>query len=156
MTRRHAPRLALALLERLVPDSEPVAGDLLEEFERRQSTAWFWLQVLAAIATASFARGAEIRPLRLVDHQPADALERSRRLSLRFPPVNLSASPVSGVGGLGLVILAGLVTLVMPAAWWLRLASALAGVVLGTAVIAMRGGTPTADPTSRPQSIRVR
>ena len=156
MRRRHAPRLALALLERLGPDSEPVAGDLVEEFERRQSTVWFWLQVLAAIATASFARGAEIRPLRLVDLQPADALERSRRMNLRFPPVNLSASPVSGVGGLGLVILAGLVTLVMPAAWWLLLASALAGVVLGIAVIAMRGGIPTAGPTSRPQSIRVR
>ncbi len=156
MTRRHAPRFALALLERLVPYSEAVAGDLVEEFERRQSTVWFWLQVLAAIATASFARGAEIRPLRLVDLQPADALERSRRMNLRFPPVNLSASPVSGVGGLGLVILAGLVTLVMPAAWWLLLASALAGVVLGIAVIAMRGGIPTAGPTSRPQSIRVR
>jgi hypothetical protein len=156
MTRRHAPRLALALLERLVPDSEPLAGDVVEEFERRQSAVWFWLQVLAAIATASFARGPEIRPLRLVDVQPADALERSRRMSLRFPAVNLSASPVSGVGGLGLVILAGLVTLLTPAAWWLLLASALAGVVLGIAIVALRGAIPTAGAPSRPQSIRLR
>jgi len=156
MTRRHAPRLALALLERLVPDSEPLAGDLVEQFESRQSFGWFWWQVLVAIATASFARRVEIRPLRLMDLQPADALERSRRMDLRFPAVNLSASPVSGVGGLGLVILASLVTIVMPAAWWLLFASALGGVVLAVIIIAMRGGLPTAGPTSRPQSIRVR
>jgi hypothetical protein len=146
MMRRPAPRLALALLERLVPDSEPLAGDLLEEFERRQSTVWLWLQVLAAIATVSFARGVEIRPLRLVDLQPADALERSRRISLRFPPVNVSASPLPGTGGLSVVLLACLVTMFAPAVWWLLLASALAGVVLGILIIAMRGG----DPTSRP------
>jgi len=156
MTRRHAPRLALALLERLVPDSEPLAGDLVEQFESRQSFGWFWWQVLAAIATASFARRVEIRPLRLMDLQPADALERSRRMNLRFPAVNLSASPVSGVGGLGLVIFASLVTVVMPAAWWLLFASALAGVVLAVIIISMRGGLPTAGPTSQPQSIRVR
>lgn len=153
MTRRHPPRFALALLERLVPDSEPLAGDLVEEFGRRQSSAWFWLQVLAALAAAPFARGVEIRPLRLVDLQPADAMERSRRMTRRFRPVNLTASPVSGVGGLGLVILAGLVTLFMPAAWWLLLASALAGAGLGFVIIAMRAGILAA---ARPPSICVR
>ena len=39
MTRRHAPQLALALLERLVPDSEPVAGDLVEE--SNDASPWF-------------------------------------------------------------------------------------------------------------------
>jgi hypothetical protein len=140
MKHRDAPRFALALLERFVPDSEPLAGDLVEEFEWRQSTIWFWLQTLAAVATASFGRDAEIRPLRLVDLQPADALERSRMMSLRFRPVNLSGSPLSDVGGLGLVIFGGLVTLVMPAAWWLLLASAFAGVALGVVMIAKRGG----------------
>lgn len=138
MTRRHAPRLALALLERFVSDSEPLAGDLVEEFERRQSSLWFWFQVLGAIAATAFARGVEIRPLRLVDLQPADAVERSRRIALRFRPVSLSASPVSGVGGLGLVIFACLVTFVVPAAGWLLLGAALAGVVLGIVIIAWR------------------
>ena len=138
MRDRHAPRLALALLERFVPDSEPLAGDLVEEFERRPSTVWFWVQVLAAIAAAWGARSGEIRPLRLVDLQPADAVERTRRLSLRFPAVNLSASPVAGVGGLGLVIFASLVTRVMPTAWWLLLASALAGCALGVVMIVVR------------------
>lgn len=153
--RRHAPRLALALLERFVPDGEPLAGDLVEELERRRSTAWFWFQVLAAIATASLARRGEIRPLRLVDLQPADAVERARRASIRFNRVNLSASPVSDVGGLGLLVLGSLVTIVMPAAWWLLLASALAGVLLGLAIIAVRDGWDTGG-VSRRLSIRVR
>lgn len=155
MMRRHAPRLALALLERFVPDGEPLAGDLVEELERRRSTAWFWFQVLAAIATASLARRGEIRPLRLVDLQPADAVERARRASIRFNRVNLSASPVSDVGGLGLLVLGSLVTIVMPAAWWLLLASALAGVLLGLAIIAVRDGWDTGG-VSRRLSIRVR
>lgn len=156
MTRRHAPRLALALLERLVPDSEPLAGDLVEELEQRQSTMWFWLQVLAAVAAASFARGVEIRPLRLADLQPSDALERSRQMNLRFRSVNLSASPVAGVGGLGLVILAALVTIVMPAVWLLLLAAALAGVVLGIVIIVIRGGARTAGSSGREQLLGVR
>jgi hypothetical protein len=80
----------------------------------------------------------EIRPLKLVGLQPSDAAERSRRLSLRFRPVNLTASPLGGVGGLGLVCLALLVTLVMPGVWWLLLASLVGGVGLGVALIALR------------------
>ena len=106
MTRRHAPRLALALLERCISDGSPLAGDLIEEFERRQSIVWFWWQVLAAIAIASFNQPGEIRPLQLVDLQPADAVERSRRMMRsECRAVNLSASPLSGVGGLGLLVL---------------------------------------------------
>lgn len=43
------PRLALALLERWLPDNEPLAGDLLEA-SRHRTRAWFWRQVLLAIA----------------------------------------------------------------------------------------------------------
>jgi hypothetical protein len=138
MKSRHAPRLALALLERFVPDSEPLAGDLVEEFGQRRSTVWFWVQVLAAIAAEWSTRSAEIRPLQLVDLQPADAVERTRRLTVLFRPVNLNASPASGVGGLGLAIFAGLVTVVQPGAWWLFLASALAGCALGVIMIVLR------------------
>jgi hypothetical protein len=138
MTSRQPPRLALAVLERLVPDSSSLAGDLIEEFCRRQSRRWLWWQVLTAIAIAPFKRADDIRPLRLVDLQPTDALERSRRMSLRFPPVNLTASPLYGVGGLGLVALALVVTVFEPAAWWLLLASIFGGIVLGVAMIATR------------------
>lgn len=137
MTGQQPPRLALAVLERFVPDSASLAGDLVEGFQRRRSRGWLWWQVLAAIARARFKRPDEIRPLRLVDLQPGDAQERSRRMSLRFGPVNLTASPVYGVGGLGLVALVLLVTVVAPAAWWVLLVAALGGVVLGLAMIAL-------------------
>ncbi len=141
MTQRRPPRLALALLERFVPDSEPLAGDLIEAFDERPSAVWFWAQVVVAVAAAWGARSRDIRPLHLVDLQPADAVERTRRLHLRFPSINVSASPVTGVGGLGLVILACLVTWARPAAWWLLLASALAGCALGIVMIVMRRDT---------------
>jgi hypothetical protein len=138
MNDRRAPRLALILLEQFVPDSEPLAGDLVEGFEEGRSAIWFWVQVFAAIAADWRARSSEIRPLHLVDLQPADAVERGRRLNLRFSRINLSASPVGGVGGLGLVILACVVTWARPTEWWLLLASALAGCAIGVAVIVVR------------------
>jgi hypothetical protein len=136
MTRHPTPRLALAMLERFVPDSPSLTGDISEEFERRQSRTWLWWQVLAAIATTRLRRPDQFRPLQLVDLQPTDAQERSRRMSLRFPAVNLTASPLYGVGGLGLVTLALLLTVVMPGAWWVLLASILCGIVLGVGLIA--------------------
>lgn len=138
MTTHEPPRLALALLERLVPDSAFLAGDLIEEYQHRQSRCWLWWEVLGAIAIAWCKRPDEIRPLRLVDLQPNDAVERTRRIGLRFEPVNVTASPLNGIGGLGIAALALLMTLVMPAAWWLFLGSMLAGVVLGVVMIATR------------------
>jgi hypothetical protein len=137
MTRRHPPRLAVALLERFVSDSTPLAGDLIEEFENRQSRTWFWWQVLAAIWIAWFQRHEEICPLHLADVEPIESLERARMRSLRFKPVNLTASPIHGIGGLGLVCLALLVTKVTPTVWWMFLGSVLAGVALGLAMIAI-------------------
>jgi hypothetical protein len=136
MTLREPPRLALALLERLVPDSAFLAGDLTEEYQRRQSRCWLWWEVLGAIAIAWCQRPDEIRPLRLVDLQPGDAVERTRTMGLRFDAVNVSASPLTGIGGLGIATLALVTTLVMPAAWWLFLGSLFAGVVLGVVMIA--------------------
>lgn len=138
MTSREPPRLALRLLEHAAPDGAPLAGDLVEEFQRGHSRVWFWWQVVAAIWIATSRRSKDIRPLKLVDLQPSDAAERSRRMSIRFRPVNLTASPLYGVGGLGLVALSLLVTLVVPGVWWLLLASSLAGALLGIVMIAMR------------------
>jgi hypothetical protein len=135
MRLREPPRLALALLERVVPDSAHLAGDLHEEYERRPSRWRVWREVLAAIAIAWLQRSDDIRPLRLVDLQPADAIERTRRLDRRITPVSLNASPLAGVGGLTTVVLALVATLVMPAAWWLIGISILGGVALGVAMI---------------------
>jgi hypothetical protein len=156
MTRRHAPRTPIALLEWLVPDSGPLAGDLIEEFDRRQSVAWLWWQVLAAIAALFVERPVEIRPLRLMDEQPIDAMERTCQWNRRFRNINLSASPVPGVGGLGLLVLCVLVTLVMPGAWWGLLGSTVAGVALGFALIARRdpSSAAAAAPPLRPIGLR--
>lgn len=156
MTRRHAPRTPIALLEWLVPDSGPLAGDLIEEFDRRQSVAWLWWQVLAAIAALFVEPSVEIRPLRLMDEQPIDAMERTRQWNRRFRNINLSASPVPGVGGLGLLVLCVLVTLVMPGAWWGLLGSTVAGVALGFALIARRdpSSAAAAAPPLRPIGLR--
>ena len=156
MTRRHAPRTPIALLEWLVPDSGPLAGDLIEEFDRRQSVAWLWWQVLAAIAALFVEPSVEIRPLRLMDEQPIDAMERTSQWNRRFRNINLSASPVPGVGGLGLLVLCVLVTLVMPGAWWGLLGSTVAGVALGFALIARRdpSSAAAAAPRLRPIGLR--
>jgi hypothetical protein len=125
------------MLERVLPDGPAIAGDLTEEFERGRSRAWFWWQALAAVAIASFGSRDEIRPLRLVDLQPNDAQQRTRRLMLRVAPVNLTASPLPGIGGLGIVLLAALVSLTVPAVWLVHLASVLAGILLGLGIIAL-------------------
>ena len=137
MTTRQPPRLALALLERLVPGSAFLAGDLIEEYARRPSRWRVWREVIAAIAIAWYERTDEIRPLRLVDLQPSDAIERTRRVTEHLEPVNLAASPLSGIGGLAVVVLLLLMTLVTPAAWWLYLGSVFAGILLGVVMIAV-------------------
>jgi len=51
MTVPAPPALATWLLHRMVPgeNNEALAGDLLEEFHRRGSVAWYWRQVLGAM-----------------------------------------------------------------------------------------------------------
>jgi hypothetical protein len=112
---RQPPRLALTLVARFVPDSEPLIGDLTEEFARRQSSIWIWWQSLSAIAAAFYRPTGEIRPLRLVDEQPLDAIERTLEMHRRRRDVSPSPSPLPG--SLGLVILGGLVTAVAPIIW---------------------------------------
>jgi hypothetical protein len=134
-----APRLALALLNRFTPDDEPLTGDLLEEYAAGRSRAWFWRQTIAAVALTMLRRSDEVRPLRLVDGVPArvSPLASAATIAPRRT-VNLTASPIAGIGGLSLVIMGTLVTIVMPQAWWLVAAAALAGVIFGVVLIAIR------------------
>jgi hypothetical protein len=141
------PRLAVALLNRFLPDNEPLVGDLLEEFAARKSRLWLWGQVVFALRTASFHNRVEVRPLRLVDRSPVEIIRSERRPWSRT--VNLTGSPLPGVGGLSLIIFAGLMTIVSPQVWWLMLLTIFAGVVLGLALVLLRHRTDCAIETHR-------
>lgn len=139
--RKTPPRLALVLLEQVLDGDAPLVGDLLEEFERRQSRRWFWLQTLGALVTVFAARRnrpLEIRPLHLVASQPADAMERTRRLNLRFRMVHPEASPLAAAGGLGIVFLGVHATHTAPGIWWLMVAGPIAGFALGGVLVVLR------------------
>ena len=137
MTTREPPRLALTLLERFAPDGSYLAGDLIEEYRRRPSRWRLWREVVAAIARRRPPDG-EIRPLHLVDLQPVDAIDRTRDAVLRPRPISLSASPLTGAGGITVAVLALVATLFMPGVWWLFAAAVLAGIGLGVVLIALR------------------
>src|ERR1700683_790649 len=142
MTTRRPPRLALALLDRDGPGDEPLAGDLVEAFERGRSVAWFWWQGLAAMAVMWQGRSADIRPLHLVGLARMDVVRRSEAVRARVRTVNLTASPVSQIGGLGCFVLLALMTVMAPWLWWLVLGSATGGALLGLAVIVSRRRRP--------------
>jgi hypothetical protein len=63
--------------------------------------------------------------------------------------INMSAIPVSGVGGLGLVAMAVVVSVFFPAIGWMVAAGAGCGVVLGVALVVFRrrhkGRGPSGD-----------
>ena len=129
------PTFAIAVLERFVPDSDALAGDLLEEFDRRRSLTWLWSQVLSAAATAYLHRSDEIRPLKLVDLQPVDAVERSRRLTLQAMQATVTPSPLRGVGAVTLAVVVVVLVEVASLLWWVVLASIVAGTMLGVLLI---------------------
>jgi hypothetical protein len=147
MRTSHPSRLALGLLNRFIPDDEPLAGDLLEEFGRRQSQLWLWRQVLLAILIRSFRKPRDRRPLKLAEPGAALEIEEGGRT---LPPkrINLTASPIAGVGGLGLVVLIALVTVVSPQSWWVVLAGVLAGVLFGGLLVLIRRRRTVSAPPS--------
>jgi hypothetical protein len=137
MTTRRPPRLAVALLTRHVPDSEALLGDLTEEFQAGRSSLWFWRQVFGAMAIAAINRPREVRPLRLVDEADR-SLPLKDRLAPRdreLRPINLSASPLGLVGGLGLVTMAVMVAIVFPEAWLFVVIAVPLGVICGFVMV---------------------
>jgi hypothetical protein len=141
------PRLAVAVLNRFLPDNEPLVGDLLEEFAVRKSRLWLWRQVVLALLMGSFRSRIEVRPLKLVDRPPLEITKPDIRPWTRTRTINLTGSPLPGVGGLSLIILGTLMTVVSPQVWWLVLLTILAGIVLGFALVLLRRrtGLRTAD-----------
>lgn len=136
MTPRPMPRLALWLLEQSVPDVEPLAGDLAEEYARGRSRWWVWRQVIGAIAIAVTGPVGDIRPLRLLDAQPLEAMTRTLAFRRRERIVSLNANPSTQFGGLSVVVLGGILSATAPMMWALLAAALLAGTLFGIALIA--------------------
>ena len=86
------------------------------------------------------------------------------------PEINMSGIPVSGIGGLGLVAIAGVMAIVLPQAWALVVAGALGGTALAIVLIVFhrvhrapgpsgddptilfRAQSPTQSATARPHA----
>jgi hypothetical protein len=103
-----APRVAVTLLEAFCRD-EALAGDILEEFERRQSRWWLWRQVAVVVLLGLPYGVARYRPTRRPMPMP--------------------------IGGFGVLALGILITFVSPGAWWLIGLGAAGGAVIGCVMV---------------------
>ena len=133
---RRAPRLGLALLNRLADRNETLAGDLLEGYQLRQSRLWFWRELVGAVLSGGFRKDHEIRPLKLVEYPswtmpPEDFAAKRMKLQ-----AGLGGSPLQGHGGLSIIALICLMTLAQPALWMLMAFGMLSGVTIGLVRIA--------------------
>lgn len=135
MTTRRPPRIAWWLLNRILPVGDPLTGDIVEEFGRRRSRLWFWRQTAGAILARRERNRLPVAPLGLADG-PIDGLSTVDR---HVRTVNLTASPIHGIGGLGLVALAMLVSIMSPASWLVALMILLTGLLLGLLLAYVRG-----------------
>jgi hypothetical protein len=73
----------------------------------------------------------------------------------RDTQINISAVPVSGVGGLGLVAMAVLITIVTPELWGVMAIAAAGGVALGLILIVDSRHTIMAGRTRHIPTLRV-
>ena len=138
MTGQAPPALARTLLDRLALDNEPLAGDLLEEFQRRGSTLWLWRQLGAALVMQALYAPHPPVALNLTPTDPVVAeWLMSKRLD-RKRTVNLTGSGVEGIGGLTLVVLGFMMTTVIPAIWCVVVGGIGAGIALGAFRISSR------------------
>jgi hypothetical protein len=53
MRRRKSATFALAVLQHFVPDSEALAGDLMEEYGRGRSGGWLWSGARGSVRRAA-------------------------------------------------------------------------------------------------------
>lgn len=135
-------RVALSLLQRLADRNEALAGDLVEEFQRRRSAPWLWTQLLLAIAMGSFRQLRVPVALNLTPIDPIVAQwQMDRKLGIR-KKVNLTGTSIEGVGGLSAVILGFLLSTVVPDVWWFVFGGITCGAALGTAMAYRRRKRP--------------
>ena len=56
----------------------------------------------------------------------------------RHPGINISAIPIAGIGGLGMIVIAAVIAVTFPLVRWVVLSGAVAGTLLGAAMILLR------------------
>lgn len=115
------PRVAITLLQAFGRD-EALVGDILEEFELRQSRLWLWRQVAVVVLLGL--------PYGIVRR-------RSQRPKMPLP-----------IGGFGFLAIAVLITYVAPGAWWFVGLGAIGGVIVGAVLVAY-GRRGLAEPDGR-------
>ena len=102
------PTIAVFLLQRFCRD-DALVGDILEEFEHRQSRAWLWRQVVVVVLLGL----------------PYGLMKEPRSAGKMPTPI----------GGIGLLAAVALVTIVAPGAWWVGAIAVGGGVLIGAAMI---------------------
>jgi MFS family permease len=142
MKTSHSAHLALAVLNRLACRNEPLAGDLLEEFQARQSGLWLWGQLLLALLMGSFRQPRVPVALNLTPIDPVVAAWLAERRLGMTKKVNLTGTPIEGVGGLSAVILGFLLSTVVPDIWWFVVGGIVCGAAFGTAMVLARSKRP--------------
>ena len=141
MTNSYSAQAAVSLLKRLAHRNEPLAGDLLEEFQTRQSASWLWAQLLLAIVMGSFRQPSVPVALNLTPIDPIVAVWLAER-RLGTKKVTLTGTNVEGVGGISAVILGFLLSTVVPDVWWFVVGGIVCGALLGTALVFARRRRP--------------
>ena len=132
------PRFADTLIARLALDNEPLAGDLVEEFQRRRSRVWLWRQLIVALVMQALYAPHPPVALNLTPVDPVVAeWLMSKRLHKR-KTVNLTGTGIEGIGGLTMVMLGVMMSTVVPAIWWFVFGGIVAGVAVGVAMVKMR------------------
>ena len=138
----HSARLALAILNRLADRNQPLAGDLLEQFRMGRSAIWLWAQLVLAIAVGSFRQTRTPVALNLTPTDPIVAEWLiDRKLGMK-KKVNLTGTPIEGVGGISAVILGFLLSTVVPDVWWFVVGGIVCGAILGAAMVIARRKRP--------------
>lgn len=138
MKRADMPSIAAVLLSFVASEQPALAGDLMEERLAGRSRRWFWMQLIAAVFLAAW-RKRRARPVvvRLVTATPFDRPDRE--IGLLDPAmITLTGTYVRSVGGLSLLALVVLTTIVMPQTWLFAAAGLAGGTVFGIVLIRRR------------------
>lgn len=147
MKRDDLPAFTTVLLSFVASENPALAGDLAEDYRAGRSRRWLWMQLIGAVPVAAWGKWRS-RPtvVRLVTETPFDRPDRA--IGLLDPAlINLTGTNVRSVGGLSLLVMVVLTTIVMPQTWSFAAAGLAGGVVLGIVLVRRRRDIGLSGPT---------